>query len=247
MNPKKNFSYSDYIHYHSDENIKKNMLRDYPALFQGCSNVIDLGCGLGIFLDLLKEKNIASTGVDNDPTLVNELKDRGYQAILGDAISVWQSIDFQFDGLFCAHLIEHLSFDLVVQMIEGFSAKISPKGIVVMVFPNPESVEMQLFQFWRDPQHVRFYQADLICSVLKHYGFIIESSDSKGTWGNKVSYEKYAGEKFIQALKRFPPAHRLGHFIKRALGISALEVEAMYMQRLRMIGRECVIVARMEE
>jgi hypothetical protein len=42
------------------------------------------------------------------------------------------------------------------------------------VFPNPESVRMQLSGFWKDPEHVRFYHPELIGAVCGHYGLAME-------------------------------------------------------------------------
>ena len=47
----------------------------------------------------------------------------------------------------------------------------------MIIIPNPESIRMQLFGFWRDPEHVRFYHPELIEGVVRHYGLEIVYSN----------------------------------------------------------------------
>jgi hypothetical protein len=56
-----------------------------------------------------------------------------------------------------------------------------PGGILVFVLPNPGSIRLHLFGFWRDPEHVRFYTGNLIASVCHHYGLSVEYSNEEET------------------------------------------------------------------
>jgi SAM-dependent methyltransferase len=83
------------------------------------------------------------------------------------------------DGIFCSHLLEHLPFERVVRLIELIVTRLQPGGVLGLVFPNPGSIRLHLFGFWRDPEHVRFYNGDLIASVCRHYGFKLEYSNQE--------------------------------------------------------------------
>jgi len=47
-------------------------------------------------------------------------------------------------------------------------------GVLVLVFPDPESIRSQLLGFWRDPEHVRFYHWELIASMAATLGLEVE-------------------------------------------------------------------------
>lgn len=271
------FTYSDYTEKLLNQDIIKEHLRGFVHYFKGCRHVVDVGSGEGIFLTLLREEGISGTAMENDPRLVAHLHTMGFEVVSGDAQSMWSRIERAFDGVFCSHLVEHLTFEQVLDLVEGFADGIEPGGIVVFAFPNPESVEMQLFHFWRDPQHIRFWQPDLISGVLRHYGFEIIADFSQGTWGDGAPSAKEGAKGQdakhglrVEATPRrkgrakigrgFPAlrlgaqrsvlsshvsiVRKLGRLAKRWLGITALEVEADYMRKLRAKGREAVIVAR---
>ncbi|MDD5194126.1 MAG: class I SAM-dependent methyltransferase [Candidatus Omnitrophica bacterium] len=237
----KRFSYADFeMNFKEPEIIEEHLLSFMPY-FSHCRHVVDIGSASGIFLKLLRNAKIKATGIENNPDLVEHLRSQQFDVIDADATSIWPNIQFEFDGIFCSHLIEHLEFEKVVDLIEGFSSKIKNSGIVILAFPNPESLEAQLFQFWRDPQHVRFYHSDLICGILKHYGFEIEKVFSQGTWGQ---LQETNVKDNIFSFRRIFLVRWIGRILKFLLGIRKNEIEADYILKLRRIGREVVIVAR---
>jgi O-antigen chain-terminating methyltransferase len=73
--------------------------------------------------------------------------------------------------------LEHLAFDQVLQLIELIVPRLESEGTLVIVLPNPESIRMHLFGFWRDPEHVRFYHPELIEGVCRHYGLDVVHSN----------------------------------------------------------------------
>ena len=51
----------------------------------------------------------------------------------------------------------------------------------MIVVPNPESIRMQLFGFWRDPEHVRFYHPELLEGVCQHAGLQVTYTNRADT------------------------------------------------------------------
>ena len=60
--------------------------------FAGQSNVLDVGCGRGEFLDLLRDTGIAAKGLDLNPEMVEVCKARGLDATTADARSYLQGL-----------------------------------------------------------------------------------------------------------------------------------------------------------
>jgi O-antigen chain-terminating methyltransferase len=155
--------------------------RPRVRFFQGCKRVLDLACGPGFFLELLKEAGIEALGVDRNEEIVKKARLKNLDVIQADIFAHLEKAGEGYDGIFCSHFLEHLAFDHVVRLIELIAKRLGPGGVLVFVLPNPGSIRLHLFGFWRDPEHVRFYTGNLIASVCQHYGLRVEYSNEEET------------------------------------------------------------------
>jgi O-antigen chain-terminating methyltransferase len=171
------FDYAAYEERCRDREWNRALLAEYLPYFQGCKQVLDVACGPGLFLELLAEHGVPALGVERNPTVVNLVRKQGWAVIEADVFAFLAESRTAYDGVFCSHLIEHLPFEHVLRLIELIIPRLEPGGTFVLVFPNPESIRMQLFGFWRDPEHVRFYHPELIEAVCTHYGLTIAFSN----------------------------------------------------------------------
>lgn len=151
-------------------NLVKASMSLYAPLFADCKRVLDLGCAQGTFLGLLEQTGIDATGVELDPDLASDARLRGHKVICSDAIRYLETTADRFDGVFCSHVIEHLAFPTVVELIENTRRLLAPGGRFVLVTPNPESLSSRV-GFWRTLDHVRPYYRDSLVAILNHYDF----------------------------------------------------------------------------
>jgi SAM-dependent methyltransferase len=242
MNPR--FDYGHYFVSVQDAEQMAQNLGAFVPFFKDCRRVLDLGCGAGSFLRALRDAGIDGVGVDGDSQTVQQAEASGLKVVKQDVLQFLQNSSETFDGVFCSHLVEHLPVEGVVDLVEGISRVTKAEGLLVMAFPNPESLEMQLFHFWLDPQHVRFYHPNLIEAMLRHYGFgVVETRfrhwRAGGTWSSRNGSDVANGSKHPRGLGR-----KAGRRLKEFLGITRLEHEVDYLTRLKKIGEEAVIVAR---
>jgi len=177
----RSFNYSDYESRLMDLEYIRMLQRPRVRFFRDCKKVLDLGCGPGIFLDLLKEAGIGAAGVDRNEAIVEKARQKGLRVIHSDLFDYLSRTEEEFDGIFCSHLLEHLPFEEVVRLIEKAAIRLLPGGTLVFVLPNPGSIRLHLFGFWRDPEHIRFYTGNLIASVCEHYGLKVEYSNEEET------------------------------------------------------------------
>jgi O-antigen chain-terminating methyltransferase len=175
------FDYAVYEERCRDRQWNRELLLEYVPYFRECRQVLDVACGPGLFLELLAENNIPAIGVERNPTVVSHARAQGSHVVEADVFSFLAGTLDMYDGIFCSHLIEHLPFEQVLRLIELLIPRLTAGGTFALVFPNPESMRMQLFGFWRDPEHVRFYHPELIEAVCKHYGLTIEHSNRFAT------------------------------------------------------------------
>jgi SAM-dependent methyltransferase len=175
----KPFSYSDYESRLMDSEYIRMLQRPRVRFFKDCKRVLDLACGPGVFLELLKETGIKAMGVDRDEEIVKKARLKNLEVIQADIFDYLEKAEEGYDGIFCSHFLEHISFDRVVRLIELIAKRLDSRGVLVFVLPNPGSIRLHLFGFWRDPEHVRFYTGNLIASVCQHYELSVEYSNEE--------------------------------------------------------------------
>ena len=171
------FDYSDYEFTLRDRQLIRGGLTGYVPHFQGCHRVLDLACGSGIFLELLAEQGIPALGVERNPAVVAWVRQHGWDIVEQDVFAFLEQTTETYDGVFCSHFLEHLPFEQVLRFFALLAPRVSAGGTAVIVVPNPESIRMQLFGFWRDPEHVRFYHPELLEAVCRHAEFRVISSN----------------------------------------------------------------------
>jgi SAM-dependent methyltransferase len=151
---------------------QKRWQRFYVPQFAGCTRVLDLGCGSGDFLELLAEQGIAGFGVDADPQCCADARARGLTVAEQDVLDYLRTAaPEQFDGVFCAHLVEHLPYEAVLELVRGALRVLRPGGRVVLATPNARSLFAHLEMFHRHFGHVSFYHPELLRFFLQHAGF----------------------------------------------------------------------------
>ncbi len=127
---------------------------DYLPLFRDSAPVLDLGCGRGEFLELLRAEGIAARGVDGNASAVGECRQRGLDAVLGDVVAVLQSQPrASLGGLFAAQLVEHLPPPTLGALLRAAHQALRPDGVLVLETVNVASGLAFLDVFVRDLTH----------------------------------------------------------------------------------------------
>jgi len=116
--------------------------------------VLDLGCGRGEWLELLKEKEKTASGVDINRIFVNECRDRGLTVTSRNLLDHLRDLPDDSVGAVTAfHLIEHLPLNILVKMLDETLRILMPGGIAVFETPNPENLIVGACSFYIDPTH----------------------------------------------------------------------------------------------
>jgi len=142
----------------------------YAAWFEPGSTVLDVGCGRGEFLDLLARRGVRGVGVDADPDMVAAATESEFVAHRADAFEFLGDHEDAYDGVFAAHLIEHLPAGRMVDLVQAMARALRPGGRLLLVTPNPHNLSMHLNEFWTDLQHVRFYTPEIVRWVVHEAG-----------------------------------------------------------------------------
>jgi SAM-dependent methyltransferase len=144
----------------------------YAELFRGLSPVLDLGCGRGEFLELLKEKGISAYGIDSDHIACEDARRKLLKVIEGDLLDKLADVpDRSLGGIFCSRVIEYVPPHLQPELISRAAGKLKPGGIFIVETINPNSD----FPFGRnshiDPTHLRAIYPELLKSMVESNGF----------------------------------------------------------------------------
>ena len=142
----------------------------YADRFKKGSRVLDVGCGRGEFLELLAARKVDGLGIDADEAMVREVTSKGLRALACEANGFLDTHPDEFDGIFAAHLIEHLPPEAVQQLVRGAARALKANGRLILVTPNPQNLQMQLRDFWIDLQHVRFYSPEIVRWIVHDAG-----------------------------------------------------------------------------
>lgn len=185
------WGYQTYAIGRRDHALLADMQRGLVAHFEGCGNVLDLGCGTGVFLDLLLRAGVPAEGVERNVESVRYARALGLQVVEDDALAFLEKRPGQYDGLYCSHFVEHLPLEGVERLLRACAAGLQNEGVVVFVFPDPESIRSQLLGFWRDPEHVRFYHPELVALMAEPLGLTLEYSSARAEGRSVVPFSMH--------------------------------------------------------
>lgn len=130
-------------------------MEDVLPLVDGHSPVLDLGCGRGELLLLLREAGVEARGVESDAALVQGAVRRGLAVDHADVLDALRALDEASVGSVTAfHLFEHFSGALLLEVLEQCRRVLRPGGMLVAECPNPHNLLVGASLFWQDPTHV---------------------------------------------------------------------------------------------
>ncbi|MGE3840927.1 MAG: class I SAM-dependent methyltransferase [Vicinamibacterales bacterium] len=147
-------------------------LEEYVPYFEGASDVLDVGCGRGEFLDTLTERGITCRGLDLNREMVEVCRGRGLQVDEGDALSFLNGLpDGSLGGLIAAQVVEHLQPDYLLSLVDAAYHKLRPGSRIILETINPACWFAFFASYIRDITHVRPLHPDTLSYFVQASGF----------------------------------------------------------------------------
>jgi SAM-dependent methyltransferase len=138
----------------------------------GGGDVIDIGCGRGEWLELLRELGIPARGFDLNRIAVAECRERGLDVHLGDALHILAALpENGCSALTAFHIIEHVPFEALVTLLDHSLRALKRGGLVLLETPNPGNLIVAAERFYFDPTHRNPLPSELMSYLLKARGF----------------------------------------------------------------------------
>ncbi len=155
-----------------DRELIKRRQQPYLEYFEGCANVLDIGCGHGEFLELMAEKGIGGYGIDIESDAVQFCADRGLRAEQAEALEHLASLaDESLDGVFISQVVEHMTPGELIEMVGLAYLRMKPGGCVVIETPNPQCLLIFASFFYADLSHVQPIHPETTRFLLLSAGF----------------------------------------------------------------------------
>jgi O-antigen chain-terminating methyltransferase len=139
----------------SEDEIRHRLDRYLPAL-RAAAPVLDLGCGRGELLVMLREAGVEALGLEQDPALAQAARRRGLEVVEGDALEqLRRQPDDRWGAVTAIHLMEHLEPAAALAVLAEIRRVLRPGGLLLVECPNPRTLRVGAAEFWLDPTHRR--------------------------------------------------------------------------------------------
>jgi O-antigen chain-terminating methyltransferase len=154
-------------------------LEHYLKDLRSAAPVLDLGCGRGELLLMLREAGVEASGIDSDPALVAAAIRRGLEVVETDVLDGLRALDdSSCGGVTAVHLFEHLPAEVLASVLAEVRRVLRPGGLVVAECPNPHSLRVGATLFWQDPTHLRPLLPETLELLLRASGFEVVRRES---------------------------------------------------------------------
>ena len=137
------------------------------------AQAVDLGCGRGEWLELLKEAGFDAQGVDLDAGMLAACRDIGLKVQVRDAVGFMKELPEASQVVVSGfHIVEHIPFSDLQALVQEALRVLKPGGMLILETPNPENIVVGTSGFYLDPTHQRPLPPRLLAFLPEHYGFV---------------------------------------------------------------------------
>jgi len=141
------------LHRGKEEDIRWRQ-KQYLPYFRDRGPVLDIGCGRGEFLELLRQEGIPAVGVDTNREMVARCREKGLEVEARDGLAyLKERADESLGGVFLAQVIEHLEPEVLREWIRTAFFKLRPGGVLLAETINPQCLSTFSGAFYLDLSH----------------------------------------------------------------------------------------------
>jgi len=144
----------------------------YATKFRGHAPVLDIGCGRGEMLEVLRESGIEAHGIDLNEDSLAVCRGKGLQAESADLFAYLRALpDSSLGGVVCSQVVEHLPPERLPELMRLAHARLRTGGLLAIETPNPECLAIFATHFYLDPTHRHPIPPALMSFYLEEAGF----------------------------------------------------------------------------
>jgi SAM-dependent methyltransferase len=135
--------------------------------------VLDIGCGRGELLGLLREAGVEARGIDADADMAAYASGEGLDVEQADLVEYLERLDTaSLGGIFMGQVVEHLPATALVQALRLAASKLRPGGLLIAETINPLS-PIALRNYFADLTHAQPLVPETLELLARQAGFAV--------------------------------------------------------------------------
>ena len=160
------------------EDIKEKLKAYLPYIKKilpqpGSGRILDVGCGRGEWLELLKEMNYPALGIDRNRVMIEQCNALSLDVLESDAIAYMREQKSGcLDVVTGFQVIEHLVYKTLIDLFDESLRLLRPGGMILFETPNPENLIVAACNFYYDFTHVRPIAPPPLKFLIEQRGFV---------------------------------------------------------------------------
>jgi O-antigen chain-terminating methyltransferase len=144
----------------------------YLDLFRSRTPVLDIGCGRGEFLELLREHGVPSYGIEINEQMLLVSRDKGLDVRHEDVYAHLAGLaNGSLGGIFAGQVVEHLPTARLSDLARLAFQKLQPGAYLVAETPNPLCLWTMTQHFYVDMSHTRPLHPRALAFLFEMAGF----------------------------------------------------------------------------
>jgi 2-polyprenyl-3-methyl-5-hydroxy-6-metoxy-1,4-benzoquinol methylase len=134
--------------------------------------VLDVGCGRGELLEMLKAANIPAYGIEVSATYAPEWEAAGVDVLVADATSHLRTLhERSLAAVSAIQVVEHLDVEALLEFLDVAMRALAPGGLLLLETPNPANLTVGANSFYLDPSHQKPLPAELLSFLVRSRGY----------------------------------------------------------------------------
>jgi SAM-dependent methyltransferase len=159
----------------SPEHIKEGLRVYLPLLEKSeiTSEILDIGCGRGEWLELLREEGLRARGVESNHTMIDNQRCQTLEIVEADAIAYLRGLpENGLRAVTVFHFVEHIGLEDLIDLLDEINRALKPGGLLIVETPNPKNLVVGACNFYSDPTHRQPLFPETLQFILNHRGFV---------------------------------------------------------------------------
>ena len=159
----------------SRADIKESLIHVYLPILNSANirdGILDVGCGRGEWLEVLKAEGILASGIDLNRLVLAQCTELQLDVREADAVSHLRTLpEGSLNCVTAFHVVEHLPLDALVCLLDESLRVLRTGGLLIIETPNPENLIVGSCNFYFDPTHRNPLPRLTMQCILESRGF----------------------------------------------------------------------------